>query len=604
MSSRALEPGRSRAVPLLVLALLVLAALTGPARAAEGEGESPGPDFDMTPDEAFDAMNEVMSTGDIWPLDPGLHFDVLDDLLLEIALLAQLDAFTTPTPSFVSDIHAAYGPWPAAPAELTMDFLIDVDDNQADRKSHINDILGPAPALAYALDEIPEDTRRLIADGTPGVVDPIPYAKALSEVLSFGNADELAAIGAPNAAIVDALPFELQNPEIGSELSDLRAMTAAPALGSNTAPNPTLPTDTRPQAAPTVDSDQGSSLPWWILVVVAAALAALAAAIVSIRRSRTAANPSRGVDDGSVTATVFEAHRRLAAAVDEDQIAEIGGEAAASITDAADAFIFRHTPDGLRRIGASTVIVSTALSRVIDTAQPLVTVLDNDPAVSSAAVCAVPLVHEGTVCAVLVVRRPSERPFGNEDRRRLELLAPALGAALASADTLDSYEHMALVDGLTSLGNRRRLDGDLETTLSEARKGDLPVAFAMIDVDHFKNFNDTHGHEAGDRALQTVARVIADTVRTTDVVYRYGGEEFSVLLPGATFEEATRAAERMRAAVEAARVEGEETQPGGRLTISVGVSTLESGDAGELKSRADRALYEAKAQGRNRFVVA
>ncbi len=171
----------------------------------------------------------------------------------------------------------------------------------------------------------------------------------------------------------------------------------------------------------------------------------------------------------------------------------------------------------------------------------------DDAAVTTAAVCAVPLVSDGVVGAVLVVRRPADRPFDDEDRRRLEMLAPALGGALASADTFDSYENMALVDGLTSLGNRRRLDGDL--------------------------------------------------------VYRYGGEEFFVLLPGATFAEASAAGERIRAAVEAARVDGEETQPGGRLTISVGVSTLESGDASGLKTRADQALYRAKAEGRNRSVV-
>lgn len=254
-------------------------------------------------------------------------------------------------------------------------------------------------------------------------------------------------------------------------------------------------------------------------------------------------------------------------------------------------------------MGDGTIVTHTALSRVVETAQPLVTAVSDDPALGTAAVCAVPLVSERSVIAVLAVRRAPERPFGNEDRRRLEMLAPALGGALASADTLGNFEHLALVDGLTSLGNRRRLDGDLETTLREALDGDRPVAFAMVDVDHFKQFNDTHGHGAGDDALQTVARVIAETVRATDVVYRYGGEEFSVLLPDATREDAALVAERMCAAVAAARIPGEETQPGGSLTISVGVSTLEAGDPDELKVRADQALYAAKAQGRNRAVI-
>jgi PleD family two-component response regulator len=97
------------------------------------------------------------------------------------------------------------------------------------------------------------------------------------------------------------------------------------------------------------------------------------------------------------------------------------------------------------------------------------------------------------------------------------------------------------------------------------------LAVSSSGVDHFKRFNDTRGHEAGDRALQAVAGVIAETVRATDVVHRYGGEE---------------------------------SQPGACLTISVGISTLEAGDASALKTRADEALDEAKAGGRNRAVIA
>ena len=613
MSSRAPETGRSRAVPFLVLALVALALLTGPVRAAEGDPstDDPGPDLEMTPDEAFDAMNDVIANGDFWPLDIDLHFLVLDDLLLEIALLDHLDAFTTPTPTFVRDIHAAYGPWPDAPRASTVDFLLDVDDGLADLKNRVNEAAGPSPVLAFALDELPPDTRARIADGDTALVEVVHYAKALTEMLSFGNADELAAMGAPNAAIIDALPIELFNPELPSDLDDLRA--EAVALPGNPDPLPlTVAPDATtdspradiaaaPDTTTVGDPEPSAGFPWVIAVAVVGGSIAVGALVWLVRRRRS---PDDSTDDRAVTAEIFEAHRLLAAALDETQIGEIGCSTATSITTASDAAIFRLTPDGLRRTGDTSLVVTSALDRVVDTAQPLVTVVTDDAAVGSAAVCAVPLVNNGTVVAVLVARRPVTQPFGNEDRRRLEMLAPALGGALASADTLGSYEHMALVDGLTSLGNRRRLDGDLETTLRDAVETNLPVAFAMIDVDHFKHYNDTHGHEAGDRALQSVAQVIADTVRASDIVYRYGGEEFSVLLPGATFEEATTAAERMRAAVEAARFDGEESQPGGCLTISVGISTLEGGRADELKTRADEALYAAKAHGRNRAVVA
>ena len=104
--------------------------------------------------------------------------------------------------------------------------------------------------------------------------------------------------------------------------------------------------------------------------------------------------------------------------------------------------------------------------------------------------------------------------------------------------------------------------------------------------------------------LRRVAEAIAEHVRDTDVVYRYGGEEFSMLLPGASPEEAAVVAERVRAAVEETSFPGEELQPGGKLTVSVGVATLETGSAHDLKERADAALYEAKERGRNRVVLA
>ena len=125
----------------------------------------------------------------------------------------------------------------------------------------------------------------------------------------------------------------------------------------------------------------------------------------------------------------------------------------------------------------------------------------------------------------------------------------------------------------------------------------------MLDVDHFKQFNDTHGHAAGDRALQAVADVIAVNVRDGDVVYRYGGEEFSILLPNATPDEAAQVAERVRQAVENAPIDGEETQPGGTLTVSVGVSSLPAPGPAVMAQRADQALYEAKQAGRNRVVA-
>ncbi len=216
---------------------------------------------------------------------------------------------------------------------------------------------------------------------------------------------------------------------------------------------------------------------------------------------------------------------------------------------------------------------------------------------------AVPLIAAGATTGVLVVWRHSGNPFDGSARDVLESLAPHAAAALTSADRHGSMTHMALVDGLTSLGNRRRLDHDLASTLQNAVAAGLPVAFAMVDIDHFKNYNDTHGHGAGDEALRQVASVIAANVRETDIVYRYGGEEFSILLPGTNTEEAEAVAERVRTAVQQTSFPGEQHQPGGSLTVSVGVATLAGSAPDALKARADAALYDAKSAGRNRVVI-
>ena len=337
----------------------------------------------------------------------------------------------------------------------------------------------------------------------------------------------------------------------------------------------------------------------WIIVGMIAGVGALLGTVgtrLLVRREDHGAEPPRD----SVHDDIFDAHRRLTEANDEASVGDIGCRAAVTLTGAHDAAIFRRVADGLRRTGDTAVIVQSALKQVVETGKPLLTEIEGDPAFSEhATLCAVPLIDDSGVSGVLMVCGSVDHPFDEEDQRRLELLAPAIGGALLGADALNSYEHLAMVDGLTSLGNRRRLDEDLEATLGHASERNLLVGFAMIDVDHFKLFNDTHGHEAGDAALQTVARVIAASVRSNDVVYRYGGEEFSVLLPGAADHDVVEVAERIRVAVEATPVPGEETQPGGRLTVSIGVATRH--DEGELplKTRADKALYRAKAQGRN-----
>lgn len=172
---------------------------------------------------------------------------------------------------------------------------------------------------------------------------------------------------------------------------------------------------------------------------------------------------------------------------------------------------------------------------------------------------------------------------------------------------VDKLAHMARTDGLTGLLNHRAFRKALEVEMSRARRTGTPLSLMMIDVDHFKNYNDTYGHPAGDDALVRVAEVLESNLRVTDVIARYGGEEFSVVLADTTREAAVHVAEKVREMVASDQfIKGAvEPLPAG-VTISVGISVYPhdaKNDKGMI-SLADQALYAAKTQGRNRVVCA
>ena len=165
-----------------------------------------------------------------------------------------------------------------------------------------------------------------------------------------------------------------------------------------------------------------------------------------------------------------------------------------------------------------------------------------------------------------------------------------------------ALERLAACDGLTGLANRRIFDETLEAEWRRAQRAQYPVSLLMIDVDHFKRYNDAFGHQHGDECLRKVASALTDvTVRTCDLVARYGGEEFVVILPATDKKGALVVAERIRAAVEEIQMphagEGDEV-----VTVSIGVATSNSviDSPITLVASADDALYCAKDAGRNR----
>lgn len=164
-------------------------------------------------------------------------------------------------------------------------------------------------------------------------------------------------------------------------------------------------------------------------------------------------------------------------------------------------------------------------------------------------------------------------------------------------------EHENTTDALTGLSNRRYLDIELEREVNRCKRYGFPLSVVMVDVDHFKSFNDQHGHAAGDAVLQELGQLLKSNVRETDIAARYGGEELTLVLPHTEESAAALFAERLRGCIAAHEIELDETKL--CCTVSLGVAALDDDIANpaELMRRADHALYQAKSQGRNRVVA-
>ncbi len=197
----------------------------------------------------------------------------------------------------------------------------------------------------------------------------------------------------------------------------------------------------------------------------------------------------------------------------------------------------------------------------------------------------------------------SPEDIQNEVRERIAEISLAMHIENQTmAEQKEDLMRRATTDALTGVGNRVAFDARLSLELERAARSGAPFALLMMDVDRFKTFNDTYGHQAGDRVLQTVARVLDSNIRKVDYVARYGGEEFAVVAPEATVEGVSVLAERLRRTVEETSVawEGEKLS----VTISIGAAVytdiVDESDAADIIKCADTQLYAAKGAGRNR----
>lgn len=217
-------------------------------------------------------------------------------------------------------------------------------------------------------------------------------------------------------------------------------------------------------------------------------------------------------------------------------------------------------------------------------------------------VAAYPLMCKEKVLGVMLLGTFEHYPV--EELPLVEYLANQIAITLDNALTHEKVERLSIADGLTGLFNRRFLIERLEDEFSKALRYEAPLSILIMDVDFFKLVNDTFGHLVGDNALIAVAQTLRQSVRESDVVGRYGGEEFMVLLPHTDIEKALAVAEKVRLALSEMFVPGMGEQ---RLTISIGAAgfpDMRVGSVQELMSKADEALYRAKVGGRNQVVRA
>lgn len=215
----------------------------------------------------------------------------------------------------------------------------------------------------------------------------------------------------------------------------------------------------------------------------------------------------------------------------------------------------------------------------------------------------IPLVRRGEVIGLMTADSTHRDAYDHSHLKLAATIADHIAIALENARLHDQTYHMAMTDSLTQTGTRRRFEVEGRLLYENAQRSGHSVAALMVDIDHFKPINDSHGHDVGDRILRRVADACGSDLRGSDLLARYGGEEFVVVLPESSEAEARAAAERMRARVEAVT----HTELNASVTVSIGVAAEIPGTASgfeHLVQRADRALYQAKEAGRNRVAVA
>ncbi len=438
--------------------------------------------------------------------------------------------------------------------------------------------LGVKPSLAWedgAVETTPVETPGEVVDGPDEVVGDTGYR----------GEEPVEVVGESNAA------GQVGDGETGTPF------TPAPAGGGLATESATA--DVAPQAETTDEGTGDVADRNWLVVAGVSYPLALAVLLVWLRarrRRRHSAVPTRraGIPD------LLEVSRRLAT---ETTVAGFEraavGEAIRLVQADAGAFV-RHV-DGRLTLGHEStpgIMVAERLhdgisDRVVFTGQDVRDVCSHDPSIMSSPVAtlSIPVVIDGRAIGALVVLRTAERPFDDHEAALLTGLKPILATAHHTASRAEAARADAHTDALTGVPNRRALD----TVLGDDSR---QLAVIMVDLDHFKAVNDTHGHSAGDDLLRAAADRLRHSFRPDDLICRFGGEEFVVVLTDTDESPAIDLAERARAALSDEPFVIGSARVSHRATASFGVAAGTGGWS--LIERADAALYEAKRAGRNR----
>jgi diguanylate cyclase (GGDEF)-like protein/PAS domain S-box-containing protein len=343
---------------------------------------------------------------------------------------------------------------------------------------------------------------------------------------------------------------------------------------------------------------------------------------------RAARDFSAGLDEERVLSAIVH-HMTAVLQVDGCTISRYEPEQGSVVTllDYDNSPYFR--PDPVGKSHFLTDYPSTL--RVLESRQPLI-ILASDPNADPAELTVLeqygyttmmmlPLAVGDRVSGLVELSRRSDtESFSDDDVRLAQSLANTAAVALENGRLLAEVQTLAVTDNLTGLANRRAFDRTLESEIARATRYDQPVALLFLDVDSFKQYNDSYGHPAGDERLKAIAHLLQSNIRQPDLVARYGGEEFVILLPSSNKVDALTLAERLRAAAENAyrlfsvsdsmlkneiqHVRGNQAVPGYTISIGVAVCPEDAQTPDELLNAADKAVMAAKRRGKNRVCVA